>query len=137
MKSRKVTERVLEQLPEFCLENFIGILNSKLLRLLYADNTEEIGDIVSCDMSAFLQDHADVINCEFINFAFTGLREEDGYTYLDVTYTALLERDLEEEIGRGKETIKLQLARPIQSQSIMAVDLYHDWSVVKIETKKK
>ncbi len=135
LRSRKITQRILERSPEFCLEKFIGILNSKLLRLIYADDTEDIKDFTSCDATAFLKDHADVITCEFINFVFTGLREEDGCMYLDVKYTVFLERDLEETVGRSEETIVLQLARPVQG--IMESDLYHDWSITKIETRKK
>lgn len=133
MDSRKVTARIREKAPEFCLEMFISVINSKLLRLLFADGTDEIGDIVSCDMSVFLQNHKDVVNCEIHNFWFTGFREDQDYMYLDVTYRVSLERDLGERIGRSKETIMLLLARPLQG--IMAADLYQDWSVVKIETR--
>ena len=135
LRSRKITQRIMERSPDFCLEKFIGILNSKLLRLIYADRTEDIRDFVSCDATAFLKDHADVITCEFINFVFTGLREEDGCMYLDVKYTVFLERDLEETVGRSEETILLQLIRPVDG--IMESDLYHDWSITNIETKKK
>ena len=133
MDSRKVTARIREKAPEFCLEMFISVINSKLLRLLFADGTDEIGDIVSCDMSVFLRNHKDVVNCEIHNFWFTGFREDQDYMYLDVTYRVSLERDLGERIGRSKETIMLLLARPLQG--IMAADLYQDWSVVKIETR--
>jgi hypothetical protein len=134
LQSRKVTKLLLERSPEFCLEKFIGILNSKLLRLIYADDTEDIKDFTSCDVTDFLKDHADVINCEFINFAFIGLGEGDGCMYLDVKYTVFLERDLEETVGRSEETIVLQLARPVQG--IMESDLYYDWSIAKVETQK-
>ncbi|MBR6664193.1 MAG: hypothetical protein IKL22_00570 [Lachnospiraceae bacterium] len=135
LRSRKITRRILERSPDFCLEKLIGIFNSRLLRLIYADRTEDIRDFVSCDATAFLKDHADVITCEFINFAFTGLREEDGCMYLDVKYTIFLERDLEESVGRSEETILLQLVRPVDG--IMESDLYNDWSIINIETNKK
>lgn len=134
LRSRKITQQILERSPDFCLEKFIGILNSRLLRLIYAERTEDIREFVSCDVAAFLKDHADVITCEFINFAFTGLREEDGCMHLDVKYTVFLERDLEESVGRSEETILLQLVRPVDG--IMESDLYHDWSIVKAEIQK-
>jgi len=133
--SRKVTAKLLEKEPEFCLEKFLGTLNSKLLRLLYADGTEEIGSIVSCDMAQFLQDHEDVVNCEFRNFWFTDMREDKDYMYLDVVYKVTLYRDKGINIKRKKQMIYLQLARPLQG--IMESDLYNDWSITKIETKKK
>lgn len=133
--SRKVTARLLEAAPEFYLEKFLGILNSKLLRLLYADDTEEIGDIVSCDMARFLQDHGDVVDCEFRNFWFTDMREDKDYMYLDVVYKVNLYRDMGTKIKRHKQMIYMQLARPICG--IMESDLYHDWSIIKIETLKK
>ena len=133
--SRKVTAKLLEKEPEFCLEKFLGILNSKLLRLLYADGTEEIGDIVSCDMAQFLQDHGDVVDCEFRNFWFTDMREDNDYMYLDVVYKVTLYRDLGTDIKREKQMIYLQLARPLHG--IMESDLYNDWSIVNIETNKK
>lgn len=135
IKSRKITTRLFQIEPSFFPEKLISILNSKLLRLIYADNMEEIGDIVSCDIARFLRDHADVVNCEINNYWFTYLREDKDYMYLDMTYKVSLERDLEEEIGRSRETIKLQLARPLDG--IMASDFYHDWSIIKIETRKK
>lgn len=133
--SRKVTAKLLEKEPEFCLEKFLGILNSKLLRLLYADGTEEIGAIVSCDMAQFLQDHGDVVDCEFRNFWFTDIREDKDYMYLDVVYKVTLYRDLGDKIKRRKQMIYLQLARPLQG--IMESDIYNDWSIIKIETRKK
>ena len=66
---------------------------------------------------------------------FTNFREDGDYMYLDVTYRVTLERDLGSEIGRNKETIMLQLARPLQG--IMQADLYGDWSVVRVETHEK
>jgi len=133
--SRKVVETFRNKEPHFCMEKFIGILNSKMLRMIYADDTEEIGDIIGCDMSMFLRNHASVVNCEIMNFWFTNFREDGDYMYLDVTYRVALERDLSTEIGRNKETIMLQLARPVQG--IMQADLYGDWSVVRVETHEK
>lgn len=135
MNSRGVSARLLEQAPEFCLEKLISILNSKLLRLIYADDIEDVDELVSCDMARFLQDHADVVNCEINNFWFVGLKEDSDYMYLDVAYSVVLDRDLDKRIRRRKETLLLQLARPLDG--IMAADFYHDWSVVKIETHKK
>lgn len=135
IRSRQVTAKLREKEPEFCLEKFLSILNSKLLRLLYADGTEEIGDIVSCDMAQFLQDHEDVVNCEFRNFWFTDMREDGDYMYLDVVYKVTLYRDLGTKIKREKQMIYMRLARPIHG--IMESDLYNDWSIVKIETRKK
>lgn len=133
--SRKVVEKFRNKEPRFCMEKFIGILNSKMLRMVYADDTEAIGDIIGCDMSMFLRNHASVVNCEIINFWFTNFREDGDYMYLDVTYRVALERDLGNRIGRNKETIMLQLARPLQG--IMQADLYGDWSVVRVETHEK
>ena len=133
--SRKVTARLQETVPGFCLEKFLGILNSKLLRLLYADSTEEIGDMVSCDMAQFLQDHGDVVDCEFRNFWFTDMREDKDYMYLDVVFKVTLYRDLGDKIKRRKQLIYMQLAHPLQG--IMESDLYNDWSIIKIETNKK
>lgn len=133
--SRKVVDKFRNKEPKFCMEKFIGILNSKMLRMVYADGTEEIGDIIGCEMSVFLRNHANVVNCEIINFWFTNFREDENYMYLDVTYRVALERDLGSQIGRGKETVMLQLARPLQG--IMQADLYGDWSVVRVETHEK
>lgn len=133
--SRKVVETFRDKEPRFCMEKFISIINSKMLRMVYADGTEEIGDIIGCDMSVFLRNHASVVNCEIINFWFTGFREDENYMYLDVTYRVALERDLGSQVGRSKETIMLQLARPLQG--IMQADLYGDWSVVRVETHEK
>lgn len=133
--SRQVTAKLLEKEPEFCLEKFLGILNSKLLRLLYADGTEEIGAIVSCDMAQFLQDHEDVVNCEFLNFWFTDMREDGDYMYLDVVYKVTLYRDMGTKIKRRKQLIYLQLGCPLHG--IMESDLYNDWSIINIETNKK
>ena len=54
---------------------------------------------------------------------------------MDITQRVRLERDLGHRIKRSKETIILQLMKPIQG--IMSEDLYNDWSVVKIETHEK
>ena len=135
LSSRRVTGRIHEKVPDFCLEKFLGILNSKVLRLIYADGAEDVGDLVSCDMAGFLQDHANVVNCEFQNFWFTDFREDNDYMYLDVAYKVFLDRDLGDRIGFSEENLVLQLARPLQG--IMESDLYNDWSIVNIETKKK
>lgn len=135
IRSRQVTAKLLEKAPEFCLEKFLGILNSKLLRFLYADGTEDIGDIVSCDMAQFLQEHGDVVNCEFRNFWFTDMREDEDYMYLDVVYKVTLDRDWRTAIKREDQMIYMQLARPLHG--IMESDIYNDWSIIKIETRKK
>ena len=133
--SRKVTSRLHERVPDFCLEKFLGILNSKVLRLIYADEVEDVGTLISCDMTGFMRDHANVVNCEFQNFWFIDLREDKDYMYLDMSYKVFLDRDLGDRIGFSTENIVLQLARPLQG--IMQADFYHDWGVVKIETYKK
>ncbi|MBR4083204.1 MAG: hypothetical protein IKK33_02850 [Lachnospiraceae bacterium] len=133
--SRKVTGQLHERVSDFCLEKFLGILNNKVLRLIYADGVEDVGDLISCDMAGFLQEHADVVNCEFQNFWFIDFREDKDYMYLDMSYRVFLDRDLGDQIGFSSENIVLQLARPLQG--IMEADFYNDWSVINIETKKK
>lgn len=133
--SRKVTSRLHERVPDFCLEKFLGILNSKVLRLIYADEVEDVGTLISCDMTGFMRDHANVVNCELQNFWFIDLREDKDYMYLDMSYRVFLDRDWGDQIGFSTENIVLQLARPLQG--IMQADFYQDWSVVKIETYKK
>lgn len=133
--SRKVTSRLHERVPDFCLERFLGILNSKVLRLIYADEVEDVGTLISCDMAGFLQEHADVVNCEFQNFWFIDLREDKDYMYLDMSYKVFLDRDWGDQIGFSTENIVLQLARPLQG--IMEADFYHDWSIINIETHEK
>ena len=133
--SRKVTSRLHERVPDFCLERFLGILNSKVLRLIYADEVEDVGTLISCDVTGFMRDHANVVNCELQNFWFIDLREDKDYMYLDMSYKVFLDRDWGDQIGFSTENIVLQLARPLQG--IMEADFYQDWSVVKIETYEK
>lgn len=135
LSSHGVSEMLLKQSPGFCLEKLISSLNSKLLRLIYAEDAEGVGDLVSCDMVQFLKEHADVVNCEINNFWFVSLKEDADYMYLDVAYRVALEKDRGLWILCKKETILLQLAHPLQG--IMEADFYQDWSVVKIETYKK
>jgi hypothetical protein len=133
LSSHGVSELFLKQSPGFCLEKLISGLNSKLLQLIYAETTEEVGNLVSCDMAQFLKEHADVVNCEINNFWFVSLTSD--YRYLNVAYRVELEKDRGWWIRRKKETILLQLARP--THGIMESDLYHDWSIIKMETRKK
>lgn len=133
--SRQVVASIRQKVWDFCVEKFISITNSRLKRLYYADTVEEVGDIISCDITGFLKDHANVVNCETLNFWFTGFREDGDYMYMDITQKVRLERDLGDRIVRSKQTIMLQLMKPIQG--IMSEDLYSDWSVVKIETHEK
>lgn len=133
--SHKVVTAIREKVPDFCIEKFIGIVGSRVQRLYFADAVTEVGDIISCDISGFLRNHANVVNCETLNFWFTGFREDGNYMYMDVTLRVRLDRDLGGRIERKKQTIMLQLMKPIQG--IMSEDLYHDWSVVKIETYEK
>ncbi|MBR4083205.1 MAG: hypothetical protein IKK33_02855 [Lachnospiraceae bacterium] len=133
--SHRVITAIREKVADFCIEKFISIVCSRVQRLYYADAVTEVGDIISCDISGFLRNHANVVNCETLNFWFTGFREDGNYMYMDVTLRVRLDRDLGGRIERKKQTIMLQLMKPIQG--IMSEDLYHDWSVVKIETHEK
>lgn len=133
--SRKVVATIREREPEFCIEKLISIINSRTQRLMFADTVEDVGDMVSCDIYGFLKDHANVVNCETQNFWFTGFRQDGNYMYMDVTLRIRLERDLGGRIERSKQTIMLQLNKAVQG--IMSEDLYHDWSIVKIETHEK
>ena len=130
--SGKIVDSIRQKEPEFCIEKLISIVNSRTQRLLFADTTEDVGDIISCDISSFLKDHANVVNCETQNFWFTGFRVDGNCMYLDVTLRVRLERDLGGHIERSKETIMLQLNKAVQG--IMSEDLYSDWSIARIET---
>ncbi len=133
--SRKVVAAIREKEPEFCMEKLISVINSRVQRLMYADVTEDVGDIISCDIYGFLKDHANVVNCEIQNFWFTGFRADGNYLYMEVTLRIRLERDLGSRIERSKQTIMLQLNKAVQG--IMSEDLYNDWSIARIETHEK
>lgn len=135
LSSRQVVWGIREKTNDFCLEKFISIIVSRTQRLYYADSMEDIGDFISCTVTGFLQEHANVVNVEPVNFWFTGYREDGRYMYMDVTQRVRLEKDLGDRIKRSKETIMLQLMKPIQG--IMSEDLYSDWSVVRVETHEK
>ncbi len=128
---RSVTQRFSKRYPGFSSEQFLHIIRRKLLRLFDTNGPQEIA---SCDISGFLRDHADVVKCEILDLAFHALREETDYMYLDVFYKVKLYRALGKRTKRKKQTIHLQLARPLQG--IMEADLYEDWSIVKAEVRK-
>lgn len=129
---RSVIQRLAKCYPGFSSEQFIHIIRRKLLRLFDADGPKEIA---SCDISEFLQNHADVVKCEILDLAFHDLREETDYMYLDVFYKVKLHRNTGKRVKRKKQTIHLQLARPLQG--IMEADLYEDWTIVKAEVRKR
>ena len=132
LDSKQVATTIRERTTDFCMEKFISTINSQVLRLYYADDMDEINDFISCTVTGFLNEHANVVNVELLNFWFTGFREDGRYMYMDITQRVRLERDKGSKIERSKETIMLQLMKPIQG--IMSEDLYHDWSVVRVET---
>jgi hypothetical protein len=129
---RSVIQRLAKRYPGFSSEQFIHIIRRKLLRLFDADGPKEIA---SCDISEFLQNHADVVKCEILDLAFHDLREETDYMYLNVFYKVKLHRNTGKRVKRKKQTIHLQLARPLQG--IMEADLYEDWTIVKAEVRKR
>ena len=132
-KSQQVTAKFFEKTPDFCLEKLISGLNSKMLRLIYADEPEEIRDIADGDMTGFLQDQANVVECDIRNIWFSDLREDRDNMYLDVTYQVALDRDMGDRIEQGfkDQLVKLQLTRPVLGMN--ETDLYRDWKIVKIE----
>lgn len=133
--SRKVVAAIRAREPEFCIEKLISTINSRVQRLIFADATEDVSDIISCDIYGFLKDHANVVNCETQNFWFTGFRTDGNYMYMEVTLRIRLERDLGSRIERSKQIVKLQLNKAVQG--IMSEDLYSDWSIARIETHEK
>ena len=132
-KSQQVTAKFFEKTPDFCLEKLISGLNSKMLRLIYADEPEEIRDIADGDMTGFLQDQANVVECDIRNIWFSDLREDRDNMYLDVTYQVALDRDMGDRIEQGfkDQLVKLQLTRPVLGMN--ETDIYRDWKIVKIE----
>lgn len=132
-KSQQVTAKFFEKTPDFCLEKLISGLNSKMLRLIFADEPEEIRDIADGDMTGFLQDQANVVECDIRNIWFSDLREDRDNMYLDVTYQVALDRDMGDRIEQGfkDQLVKLQLTRPVLGMN--ETDLYRDWKIVKIE----
>ena len=105
--------------------------SSRLKRIFYADSMEEIGDFVSCDLSSFLKDYENVVDCETIDFWFEGMSQDDTCQYMDVRQKVLLTGDLGKRMKRKRLIVKLRFMKPLES--IMSMDFYHDWYVTSVE----
>lgn len=131
LKSHKVLQSIRQQYPEFCIEKFIAMTDSRLKRIFYADSMADIGDFVSCDLSEFLKDYANVVDCETLDFRFMGMSQDENYEYIDMRQKVLLTGDLGNRIKRKKRTVKIRLMR--SKDSIMYTDFYRDWYIGEID----
>ncbi len=131
VKSHKVLESIRQQWPEFCIEKFIAMTDSRLKRIFYADSMADIGNFVSCDLTEFLKKYANVVDCETLDFRFVGMSQDENYEYIDVRQKVLLTGDLGYRMKRKKRTVKIRFMR--SKDSIMYTDFYRDWYVGEVD----
>lgn len=130
-KSHKVLQSIRQQWPEFCIEKFIAMADSRLKRIFYADSMVDIGDFVSCDLAEFLKKYVNVVDCETMDFWFMGISQDENYEYIDVRQKVLLTGDLGNRMKRKKRTVKIRFMR--SKDSIMYTDFYRDWYIGEID----
>ena len=132
-KSNKVLQSIRKQWPDFCMEKFAAMTGSRVKRIFYADSMADIGDFVSCDLSEFLKDYANVVDCETLDFRFDGIFRDENYEYINVRQKVLLTGDLEIKMKRKKCTVNIRFMR--SKDSIMYTDFYRDWYIDEIKVR--
>lgn len=126
-RSRQTLTRLRNVDPHFSEEAFIGNLSNKLMSLCYAESMEEIRPFAECDMTPFLEQYQNVIDCKLLECVWMDYQVREGYQYLAVQVR--LGMTLYENGRMGKATVpmKLGLIRSMDAltQSINDVKVYH------------
>lgn len=133
-KSRKVVEDVHKEVPDFCMEKLVALMDSRFHQIIYGEKPEEFGTFLDCDISGFRKDHENVINMERTNFWLRKYYREGDYQHLNILQSVYITEYKDNAISREVKDIRIQLTKPINS--IMSEDFYQDWYVTDVEVVK-
>lgn len=134
-KSRKVVEDIQKEVPDFCMEKLVALMDSRFHQIIYGEKPEEFGTFLDCDISGFRKDHENVINMERTNFWFRKFSREGDYLYLNTLQSVYMTEYKGNAISREVKNIRIQLTKPVNS--IMSEDFYEDWYVTDVEIVKE
>ncbi len=133
-RSRKVVEEIRKEMPDFCMEKLVTLMDSRLNRIIYSENPEELGTFLDCDISTFRKDHENVIHMERTNFWFEKYYKEGDYLHLNIRQRMYMTEYKDNGINREEKEIRMYLTKPIAG--IMTEDFYEDWYVSQVEVVK-
>ena len=133
-RSRKVVEEIRKEMPDFCMEKLVALMDGRLNRIIYSENPEELGTFLDCDISTFRKDHENVIHMERTNFWFEKYYKEGDYLHLNIRQRMYMTEYKDNGINREEKEIRMYLTKPIAG--IMTEDFYEDWYVSQVEAVK-
>ncbi len=133
--SRSVVESIRKKVPDFCMEKFVALMDSRLKQMIYAENREELGTFLDCNVEPFLQEHENVVHMERTNFWFEQFHQDNDYLYLVIRQRIYMAEDKDNAIIREFQDIRMRLIKPIAG--IMSEDFYQDWYITNVEVCKE
>ncbi len=133
-KSRSVVEAIHKEMPDFCMEKLVALMDSRFNQMIYSENPEELGVFLDCDISGFRKDHENVINMERTNFWLRKFYREGDYLHLNIMQSVYMTEYKDNAISREVKDIRIQLTKPVNS--IMSTDFYYDWYVTGVEVQQ-
>lgn len=130
-RSKEVLQAIQRVKPNFCMEKFLSIADSRIKAIYYMEDNEDVSAFVACDLTNFERINKDVLHCEMISFWFDSFYQDDVNQYIEVTYRAMVFEDAGDRIKHSQCLVEVRFVRPIES--IMTTDYYYDWYMDKVK----
>ena len=122
--SKRVVEEIRKNMPDFSVEKFISMADSRVKCLYYAERYDDIADFLN-DLSQGNGTRDKIVNCDLVNFWFDKYYQDEENQYLTVTHRGFLMMDNRSIVSEKKVDFQVNFVKPLNS--IMSMDDYHDW----------
>lgn len=133
-KSKEVLEKIRGVKPDFSIEKFISVADSRMKAAYYMEDMQDVEGFVSCDIQDWNISTSCVLHCDMTSFWFDSFYQDEKNQYMEVTHRAAIFEDGGRRIKEMQRMVKVLFVRP--KESIMTTDYYYDWYIDKIEMNK-
>lgn len=133
-QSKEVLHAIQKVKPDFCMEKFISIADSRIKSIYYMEKADDVSAFVNFDLTEFYMLNEDVLHCETNSFWFDAFYRDEATQYMEIIHRVVLYEDAGGRIKRSQCMLKVRFARPLES--IMSSDYYYDWCIDRLEVLK-
>lgn len=103
--------------PYFSEEYFLSNLMSRILSIHYAERMDEVQAFVNINISEYLQQYQDIIECSLNNYILNGYHTDAQRQYMEVTVELTLKYDNGGTFSDDKEKLHLSLTKSINART--------------------
>ncbi len=110
-KYDEIYEAIRADNPDFDVDVFASMMDSKIKAFYYATQQKDISAFVLCETDAFLMQNGNVISCDVNNLELLHFRADEVYQYIDVCRQVNLLRDMGNQVMTESKYLYLTLCK--------------------------